>query len=78
MPDPPEFGDRARVEPKDFFRVILRRKRTVITAMLVVITVAMFGSMQKVPQYQATCRVLIQAVGPDVLAEKGAPSIEVY
>ncbi len=66
------------MEPKDFFRVVLRRKRTVVTAIIIVVGVAMFGSMKKPDQFQATCRVLIQAVGPDVLAEKGAPSIEVY
>ncbi|MGH2829277.1 MAG: polysaccharide biosynthesis tyrosine autokinase [Actinomycetota bacterium] len=52
------------MEPKDFFRVILRRRRSVITAMMVVVGVASFFSMRKEPTYAASCKVRIAAVGP--------------
>lgn len=52
------------MEPKDFFRVILRRRRTVITALVVVVGVAIFGSMRLEPTYAAACKVRIAAVGP--------------
>ncbi|MHB8510950.1 MAG: tyrosine-protein kinase domain-containing protein [Actinomycetota bacterium] len=52
------------MEPKDFFRVIWRRKRTAITALVVVVGVALFGSLQRAPLYSAACKVRIAAVGP--------------
>lgn len=65
------------MEPKDFFRVILRRKRTVITAITIVMAAALFGSMRKEPTYAADCRLLIQAVAGDP-ADKSRLSIEAF
>lgn len=59
------------MEPKDFFRVLLRRKRTVVTALVVVIGVALFGSMQKAATYAASCKVRIAAVGPGGASQIG-------
>jgi len=49
------------VEPKDLARIILRRKRTVITALVVVALTSLVGSVRKEPQYVAACDVLFQA-----------------
>lgn len=53
------------MEPKDFGRVILRRKRTVITAVAVVMAASLVGSLRQAPSYVATCGVLFQAVAYD-------------
>ncbi|MFA5891011.1 MAG: hypothetical protein WDA27_08695 [Actinomycetota bacterium] len=53
------------MEPKDFARVVLRRKKTVITAIVIVMVTAFFGSMRSTPQYVAACEVLFQAVNSD-------------
>lgn len=53
------------MEPKDFARVILRRKRTVVTAIIVVALTSFFGSIRKAPQYVAECDVLFQATAFD-------------
>jgi len=53
------------VEPKDFARIILRRKRTVATAIIVVMLTSFVGSMRKQPTYVANCEVLYGAVLSD-------------
>lgn len=45
------------MDPKLFGRMLLRRRRTVITAVLVVTATVFFGSLRKAPQYVATCQV---------------------
>lgn len=53
------------MEPKDFARVVLRRKKTVITAVVIVVITALLGTMRSTPQYVAACEVLFQAVNSD-------------
>lgn len=53
------------MEPKEFARVVLRRKSTVIMAMAVVMLTAFFGSMRKEPLYLAQCKVLYTAIAFD-------------
>jgi capsular polysaccharide biosynthesis protein len=53
------------VEPKDFARILLRRRRTVVTAILIVVATAFLGSMRKTPTYVAECEVLYGAVLSD-------------
>jgi capsular exopolysaccharide synthesis family protein len=65
------------VEPKDFFRVLLRRKRTIATALIIVVGWTLFGSMRKTPTYNASCQVLVSAVGNDSSIEK-PQSVELY
>lgn len=64
------------MEPKDFFRVLVRRKKTVITAIVIVLVTAMYGSMRKAPSYGTSCSILIQAVGEDLTNDKGSNSVE--
>jgi len=59
------------VEPKDFFRVLLRRKRSVITALVAVVSIAFVLSMRQEPQYAAACKVRIAAVGPGGASQIG-------
>lgn len=61
------------MEPKDFARIILRRKRTVATAIVVVLLTALLGSMRKSPQYVASCEVLYQAVAYDPTEPNAKP-----
>lgn len=65
------------MEPKDFFRVLLRRKRTVATAIFIVLATSLFGSMRKDPTYGAECRVLVAGVGTDISSEE-SKSVELY
>jgi capsular exopolysaccharide synthesis family protein len=53
------------VEPKDFGRIILRRKRTVVTAIIVVMLTTLFGSMRKQPTFVGNCEVLFGVVLSD-------------
>lgn len=53
------------MEPKDFGRIILRRKRTVITAIIVVMFTAFLGSMRKQPTFVGNCEVLFGVVQSD-------------
>ncbi len=45
------------MDPKLFGRMLLRRRRTVITAVLVVTLTSFMGSLRKSPQYVAGCQV---------------------
>lgn len=53
------------MEPKDFGRMLLRRRRTVATAMIVVAATVFFGSLRKDPQYVAACKLQFQATALD-------------
>jgi capsular exopolysaccharide synthesis family protein len=53
------------VEPKDFARVILRRRKTVAVALIAVMATAFFMSMNRAPIYSANCEVLFGAVAID-------------
>ncbi len=54
------------MEPRDFARVVLKRKRTVATALIVAVASVFFASLRATPSYVAECRVLFQAAGLDV------------
>lgn len=61
------------MEPKDFARVLLRRKSTVIAAMVVVMLTAFFGSLRKEPTYVAGCQVQYVAIAFDPTNPQSTP-----
>ncbi|HVL33322.1 MAG TPA: hypothetical protein VM600_07045, partial [Actinomycetota bacterium] len=61
------------MEPKDFARIILRRRKTVITAIVITVLVAFVGSMRTTPEYVAQCEVLYQAVAYDPTEPNAKP-----
>lgn len=61
------------MEPKDFARILLRRKRSVITAIVIVVLTAFVGSMRQTPTYVAACEVLFGAVLSDPTDPKSEP-----
>jgi capsular exopolysaccharide synthesis family protein len=61
------------MEPKDFARVVLRRKSTVIAAMVVVMLTAFFGSLRKEPTYLAGCQVQYVAIAFDPTNPQSTP-----
>lgn len=65
------------MEPKDFARVIWRRKRTVVTAIFIVVATVLFASFRKEPEYVAQCDVLFEAVTTDP-GDPNSPVIDKY
>src|SRR5687767_9553505 len=55
----------------------MRRKRTIATAIIIVVATSLFGSMRKTPTFAASCEVLVSGVGFDITEQK-ASSLEVY
>jgi capsular exopolysaccharide synthesis family protein len=65
------------MEPKDFARLLLRRKSTVVMATLIVLGTVIFGSLRAAPVYVAQCEVLFKGIGFD-LSEKDGQGIEPF
>jgi capsular exopolysaccharide synthesis family protein len=61
------------VEPKDFGRVLLRRKATVITAITIVMMAAFFASSRKEPLYVSSCKIAIEAIAYDPTEPNSRP-----
>ena len=62
------------MEPKDFAQVVLRRKRTVITAVIIALVSVFFVSLRKDVTYVAACEVLFQATEFDITNPNASPA----
>lgn len=65
------------MEPKDFARLLLRRKSTVILATLIVMGTVVSMSLRAAPQYVAQCEVLFQGIGYE-LSEGDSRGVEPF
>jgi len=64
---PQEFPEEEEIHLRDYLNVILKRRWTVITCFVVLVTVVTIASFKMEPVYKATCQILIERDNPKVV-----------
>ncbi|HEC68502.1 MAG TPA: polysaccharide biosynthesis tyrosine autokinase [Candidatus Desulfofervidus auxilii] len=63
---PQEFPEE-EIHLRDYLNVILKRKWTIITCFVVLVTIVTIASFKMEPVYKATCQILIERENPNVV-----------
>ncbi|RKY70580.1 MAG: hypothetical protein DRQ24_09020, partial [Candidatus Latescibacterota bacterium] len=64
------------VHLRDYFRVILKRKWTIIACFVILVTIVTIDSFRTEPVYKATCQVLIERENPKVVPIQEVLSVD--
>lgn len=61
------FQTETEIYLRDYISVVLKRRWTIITFVVVVVTIATIGSLKMIPIYRATTQLLIEKENPNVV-----------